>query len=188
MDSNSTPATLLMRLRQPGDQIAWGRFVQLYTPLLYHWANRWGLQNQDAADLLQEVFVKLVQKLPQFEYDREMSFRGWLKTIAHNKFMDFCRRRGVRATEEGSMGSIVAPHETDEMAAAEYRQHLVSRALELMKTEFPEKMWKACWEHVVEGRSAAEVAKQLGISEGTVYVAKSRIMFRLRQELQGLLE
>jgi RNA polymerase sigma-70 factor (ECF subfamily) len=57
-----------------------------------------------------------------------------------------------------------------------------------MQVEFPEKMWKACWEHVVVGRSVAEVAAELGIAEGTVYVAKSRIMSRLRQELEGLLE
>ncbi len=183
-----TSASLLGRLRQPGEQVAWGRFVQLYAPLLYAWAQRWGLQDQDAADLVQEVLVALVQKLPEFDYDPQRRFRGWLRTVAQNKWRDLVRRKGLRGSAEGSLADVAAPDENDELAEAEYRRHLVSRALQLMQAEFPEKMWKACWEHVVAGRPVAEVAAELGIAEGTVYVAKSRIMSRLRQELEGLLE
>ena len=71
---------------------------------------------------------------------------------------------------------------------AEYRRHLLHRALELMQVEFPLKTWKACWEHVVEGRPAAEVAAELDIGVGSVYVAKSRVIGRLRHELEGLFE
>jgi RNA polymerase sigma-70 factor (ECF subfamily) len=183
-----TSASLLGRLRQPGEQLAWDRFVQLYTPMLYCWAQRWGLQDQDAADLVQEVLVALVQKLPEFHYDPQRRFRAWLRTVALNKCRDFGRRRGLGGNAEGSLGDVPAPAEDDELAEAEYRRHLVSRALQLMQVEFSPKMWQACWEHVVMGRPVAEVAAELGISEGTVYVAKSRIMSRLRQELEGLLE
>jgi RNA polymerase sigma-70 factor (ECF subfamily) len=185
---DSTSPTLLGRLRQPGEQAAWGRFVELYTPLLLCWARRWGLQDQDASDVVQEVLVTLVKKLPEFQYDPQRSFRSWLRTVALNKCRDFVRRRGDRGSPEGSLCDVAAPEENDELAEAEYRQQLVSRALQLMQVEFPPKMWKACWEHVVAGRPVAEVAAELGISEGTVYVAKSRIMSRLRQELEGLLE
>lgn len=185
---DTTSPSLLIRLRQPAEQTAWSRFVQIYTPLLFDRARRWGLQDQDAADLVQDICVTLMQKLPGFQYDAQRGFRKWLYTIALNRFRDFCRRRSVRVAADGSLGDVVAPAESDELAEAEYRQHVVSRALHLMQAEFPPKMWKACWEHVVADRPVAEVAAELGISQGTVYVAKSRVMMRLRQELAGLLD
>ena len=84
-DIDTTPVSLLERVRQPGEQEAWARFVDLYTPMLHGWARRLGLQEPDAADLIQEVFVVLLQKLPGFTCDRERSFRGWLWTIVRNK-------------------------------------------------------------------------------------------------------
>ena len=78
-----TPASLLERLRQPGQDQAWARFVDLYTPLLFYWARRLGCQESEAADLVQEVLLLLVRKLPGFTYDQHKSFRGWLRTIAY---------------------------------------------------------------------------------------------------------
>src|SRR5690348_13054594 len=89
---HTTPVSLLERVRLPGEQQAWGRFVEIYTPLLYYWSRRMGLQESDAADLVQEVFAILVTKLPQFVYDRNKSFRGWLRTILQNKWRDKQRR------------------------------------------------------------------------------------------------
>ena len=88
-DGNSTSVTLLQRLRRAEDHLAWSRFVDIYTPLLYRWARRSGLADQDANDLLQEVFVVLLKKLPEFTYDPQKgSFRGWLRAIALNKFRE----------------------------------------------------------------------------------------------------
>jgi RNA polymerase sigma-70 factor (ECF subfamily) len=187
---NTTSVTLLERLRQPNEPDAWARFVKLYTPLLFYWARRLGLQDQDASDLVQEVFVTLVQKLPEFRYDRQKNFRSWLRTVMHNKWRDRGRRPAlaVGRGQEAALAERAAPDDPDAFGEAEYRQHLVQRALELMQAEFPPKMWQACWEHVVAGRPAAEVAAELGIAPGTVYVAKSRVMSRLRQELEGLLD
>src|SRR3984893_8062536 len=81
-----TPSSLLERLREPFEPEAWGRFVSLYTPLIYSWGRRVGLQEQDAADLVQEVFVTLLQVLPTFKYDRHRSFRRWLWTVTINKW------------------------------------------------------------------------------------------------------
>src|SRR5262245_34678554 len=168
---NTTNASLLVRLRQPGEQdTSWARFVQLYTPLLLFWAQRWGLPKHDAADLVQEVFVILVQKLPEFRYDARRGFRNWLRTVALHKWRDFLRRRARPGAAAGDLADLPAPPADDALDEVEYRQHLVRRALELMQAEFPPKMWKACWEHVVAGRPVAEVARELGISEGTVYV------------------
>jgi RNA polymerase sigma-70 factor, ECF subfamily len=185
-----TSASLLQRLRQPATADAWVRFVKLYTPLLFYWARRLDLGHQDAADLVQDVFATLVQKLPHFEYDRDKGFRNWLRTVLVNKWRDSCRRRApaTGGDADAALAELAAPPESDAFGEAEYRRHLVQRALELMQAEFPAKMWKACWEHLVHDRPAAEVAAELDIAVGTVYVAKSRVLSRLRQELEGLLE
>src|SRR4051794_22774844 len=91
-----TPVSLLERLRQPADQTAWGRFVDLYTPLLYYWARRRGLPSAEAADLVQDVFLVLVQKLPEFRYDRDKSFRNWLRTVMLNKWREGLRQRAAQ--------------------------------------------------------------------------------------------
>jgi RNA polymerase sigma-70 factor (ECF subfamily) len=185
---DSTCPSLLERLRQPSEQRAWERFVQLYTPLLFTWARRLGLPEHDAADLVQDVLVQLVRKLPEFTYDRHQSFRGWLWTVTLNKWRE--KRRRPRAPTDGQ-ADLNQVADSDPVAAfdeADYRRHVLSRALELMQAEFHPNTWKACWEHVVCGRPAAEVAAELGVSTGAVYVAKSRVLRRLRQELQGLLD
>jgi RNA polymerase sigma-70 factor (ECF subfamily) len=186
---NTTSASLLQRLRQPNQPDAWTRFVKLYTPLLLFWARRLGLQDADASDLLQDVFATLVRKLPEFRYDPQNSFRSWLRTVLLNRWRNRARQR-LPAPLEGdapALADLAAP-EDEAFGEAEYRQHLVARALQLMQAEFPPRMWKACWEHVVAGRPAVEVAAELGIAAGTVYVAKARILSRLREELEGLLD
>src|SRR3954463_2471431 len=95
-----TPAHLLDRLRRPADQEAWDRFVHLYTPLLFYWARRTGLQESDAADLVQDVFKILLRKLPEFTYDQQGSFRGWLRTILLNQWRSEARRRVERSLPE----------------------------------------------------------------------------------------
>jgi RNA polymerase sigma-70 factor (ECF subfamily) len=148
------------------------------------------LQPADAADLVQEVFTLLVQKMPEFTYDRGKSFRSWLRIITLNKWRDRCRRLAVRPHEVADsqlLNAAVAAAEGS-LAETEYRQHLVARALELMQAEFQPTTWQACWEFVVVGRPAAEVGQQLGISENAVLLAKSRVLRRLRQELEGLLD
>jgi RNA polymerase sigma-70 factor (ECF subfamily) len=186
----TTRVSLLERLRQPGDQQAWKRFAELYTPLLYYWARHLGLQRQDAADLVQDVFAILIQKLPEFTYDQNKSFRSWLKTVLLNKWRDHCRKRNEAplAAEDSAWDELVTPDRINELDEADYRQNLLQRALEVMKAEFQPTTWKACWEYVIAGRPAAEVAAELGISVGAVYIAKSRVLSRLRQELKGLLD
>lgn len=187
---HTTSASLLERLRLPKEQAAWSRFVELYTPLLFYWSRRVGLSDDDAADVVQEVFVVLLQKLPEFSYDRQRSFRGWLRTVLLNKCRDRKRRRGVLPMTDGSDVLANVPDDTESVALedAEYNRHVVARAMQLMQRDFEPTTWKACWELVVSGRPAAEVAQELGIREGTVYSAKCRVLQRLRQELAGLLE
>lgn len=177
-------------MRSPGEQLAWGRFVEMYTPLLYFWSCRMGLQESDAADLVQEVFAVLVAKLPGFVYDRNKSFRGWLRTILYNKWRDKQRRAAAEPRLQGNsaLADLASPVEADPFWEIEYRQQLVARALDLMQCEFQPATWRACWEVVVSGRPAAEIAKELEITVDSVYAAKSRVLRRLRKELEGLLD
>jgi RNA polymerase sigma-70 factor (ECF subfamily) len=186
----TTSPSLLERLRGPNDPAAWGRFVDLYTPLLYQWARRAGLQGADASDLVQEVFVVLVRHMPVFVYAPNKSFRSWLRTVTLNKWRERQRRlpEPTLGSSDPSLIDLPAPEDPATFEETEYRQHLARRALQLMQTEFAATTWKACWEVVVAGRRAAEVAAELGISVDSVYTARSRVLRRLRQELSGLLD
>jgi RNA polymerase sigma-70 factor (ECF subfamily) len=186
----STSLTLLERLRQPAcRQEDWARFVRLYTPLLYYWARRAGLQESDAADLVQEVFTLLLEKLPSFRKDGTGSFRSWLRTVTLNKWRERNRRAALPVTEaDHTLAGLATPDPLEEHWEADYRQHLVGEALRLMRAEFHPTTWQACWEHVVSGKSAAEVANELGLTPGAVRAAKFRVLSRLRQELTGLLD
>ena len=187
---DQTPVSLLDQVRNLADEAAWKRFVQLYTPLLYHWARRLGLKAPDAADLVQDVFAVLVRKLPTFRYDPHKSFRGWLRIVALNKRRDNCRVRLLSPKEEnnGAAAERTGPDDAIAFEEADYHKYLSIRALKLMQAEFRPTTWKACWEHVVAGRAAAEVAAQLGITVNAVYLAKSHVLARLRQEMAGLLD
>ncbi|MCC7420852.1 MAG: sigma-70 family RNA polymerase sigma factor [Planctomycetaceae bacterium] len=185
----TTSIHLLERMTQPDDQPAWERFVSLYSPLIFRWGITAGLCSDEAFDLVQDVFVVLVQELPSFRYDPERGkFRSWLKALATRQLSTFRSRRTREA------GLIGAQHDlADSTADAalweedEYREYLVRRALAIMQSDFEELTWRACWLHTVSGRTAAEVGRELGMTEGAVYVAKGRVLRRLREELNGLL-
>lgn len=183
---HTTPLSLLQRLRDPGERQAWGTFVELYAPLLFVWSRRWGLQDSDAADLVQDVLMLLYRKLPEFEYDRAGSFRGWLRTVLHNKWRD--RRRRTIPEPAGDQVEPVVEPSWAEQEEQEYRQHLLRVMLKKLRSEFPATMWAAFEGYVLESRPPAEVAARLQISPATVYAVKSKVFQRLRQELAGMLE
>lgn len=187
---DSTSVSLLRRLREPAADTAWKRFVELYAPLIFHWGRQQGLDTTDAADLVQEVLAILVVKLPLFEHDPTRRFRGWLRTVTVNKARDFQRRESARpATRyDEAIQSVLATEPIDLFDEVEYRNYLVGRALDLMRAEFQDRTWQACWLHVAEGRPAAEVGQKLGLTANAVHIAKYRVLRRLRQELEGLLE
>jgi RNA polymerase sigma-70 factor (ECF subfamily) len=187
---HTTSASLLERLRRPEDREAWAQFVRLYTPLLYYWARRVGLQQHDAADLVQDVFAVLFQKLPEFTYDRGRNFRSWLRTVTLNRWRSDRRRQAGqrRADPDAHMSDLAAPDGLEVFEENEYRRQVVGRALELIECDFQPVTWKAFWEFVVVGRPAAQVAAELGLTQGAVRAAKFRIMCRLQEELAGLVD
>lgn len=186
---STTSPTLLDRLRQRHAKDAWEHFVELYTPMLLAWCRRLGLADADAADLTQSVFVILCERLPEFRYDPQRSFRSWLKTILLNTWRNQLRSRRARPSHGGD--ALVDIEDTDprlDLDEAEYRAVLVRRALTLMQERFEPATWQACWKFVVDGRPADEVARETGLSTNAVYLAKSRVLRQLRHELQGFLD
>src|SRR6516162_6743818 len=103
---HTTSASLLERLKQPAAQESWTRFVDLYTPLLFYWGRRLGLQETDAADLVQDVFALLVKKLPRFNYQRDLSFRGWLRTVMYNEWR---KKRAERLVTDAALSRMADP-------------------------------------------------------------------------------
>lgn len=185
---DSTSPSLLVRLRVPTDAAAWERFVELYTPLLMRWCKRFGMTESDAADATQDVLLQAIRTLPSFEYDRTRSFRAWLKTVLANVWRKQQRGRLRGRSPDGDADLAESPPAGDPFDEVEHRSYLVRRALKIAEQDFEPTTWKACVEFVMQGRPAADVARDLGISANAVYLAKSRVMRHLRVELDGLLD
>ena len=185
---NSTSESLLQRLRFGADPGAWRQFTDLYTPLLYYWLRKKHLSETDAADVVQDVFCLLLKKLPEFEYDKAGTFRGWLRTVALNKLNEMRRRKQLPMEGELSESDAVAAPEDNHFWEVEYRLQLVDRATEMIRDEFSPQAWDLYREYVKAGREPDEVASQFGVKVAEVYRAKSRIVQRLRVLLDGALD
>jgi RNA polymerase sigma-70 factor (ECF subfamily) len=182
MEASGTSSSLLDRVRAD-EAGAWDRLVALYAPLLYHWCRRWKLQEEDLADVFQEVFKTLVVRIADFRRDRRGdTFRGWLFTITRSKVHDHFRKRGREVGGGEALLEVPAPENVEE-ADPDVLRALFLRGLELIRGEFEERTWRAFWGTAVDGRSAGEVAAELSMSPGAVRVAKSRVLSRLREEL-----
>src|SRR5262249_11939773 len=157
-------------------------------------ARKRGLQDADAADLMQEVLRSIASSVHRLDYDAARgTFRGWLFTVTRNKVFNFLESRGRRV--QGSGGSRVQqrPGQRADIGEgtsgeweADYQRSLVAQATERIKGEFQAATWSAFLQTAMEGRTPAQVAAQVGLSVGAVYVAKSRVIARLRQEIERL--
>lgn len=187
---HKTSPTLLERLRHGGDPAAWQRFVKLYTPLLYYWSRRHGLQSADADELLQEVFRTLLIKLPRFQYDPQGSFRSWLRTVTTNTLQALRRRKMERPVGGDGVGwdEIPQAESPESLGETEYREYIAVRTLDLIQVEFASSTWQAFWETTVQDRPVAEVAIEFGMTPNAVHIARCRVIRRLREELRGLLD
>ncbi len=186
---HDTPATLLHRLCEEPASGDWERFVRLFTPLLRRWAMRFGVSDSSIEDLLQELFVVLIQKLPEFRYDPSRSFRAWLWTVFRHSTVAWQQRqsrRGLLLEELESSEKFSTPDSILEATEAEYRRYLLSRIVQIVQTDFPETTWRIFQQVVIAGRPGAEVAREFGVTVNAVYLTRSRILARLREELAGL--
>lgn len=188
MAVSSTSISLLQRLRSGVDQAAWRQFTDLYTPLLYYWLKKRGLAEADTADLIQEVFLLLMKKLPEFQYDQGKTFRGWLRTVTLNKLNEQHRRKQLPINAGLSGVESFAIPEDDEFWEVEYKRQLLEQAENSIEPEFSQQTWEIYREYVKRDRPPKEVALQFGVKEYEVYRAKSQILQRLRVFLEGMLE
>jgi RNA polymerase sigma-70 factor (ECF subfamily) len=189
VDVPLTRPSLLMRLRDAGDQEAWADFVRLYAPAIYRFARRKGLQDADAADLTQEVLRSVSGSIGRLDFDRRQGmFRSWLFTLAHRRLCDWCisRQRREQGSGDSAMLDVLnaQPDRADEQHwEQDLEREMFARAAEKIRGAFSETTWQAFWQTAVEGKSGKEVAQALGISVGAVYLAKSRVMVRLKEQL-----
>jgi RNA polymerase sigma-70 factor (ECF subfamily) len=176
--------TLLVRLRRNRSQKDWERFYDLYNPLLQFWALKLTSPNE-ADDLVQDVFLLVMKKLPSFAGSEDRSFLAWLRAVMVNRWRDLGRRVVSRrcVSDTAALDEAVVDDELGEMAATEERDLLIRRALQVMQSDFEPTTWQACWEAVACDRPAAEVAAELGVSVDVVYSASYRVIRRLRSEL-----
>jgi RNA polymerase sigma-70 factor (ECF subfamily) len=167
----------------------------LYAGLVYYWCRSAGLSPEDAEDVGQQVFLSVSRGIASFRRDRpDDSFRGWLRVITRSRIADHFRNNSVREIafggEQRLTDSVASPMSDSDCIEQRAREDtiLFDQALKLMRNEFSEKDCQAFLQVVIEGLSVAEVAGQLGVSANTIYIAKSRILKRLRSEFGDLLD
>ena len=194
-DSVRTRRSLLIRIRDCQDGEAWSDFVDIYTPLIYGYARKHGLQDADAADLTQDVLRAVAGSVRRFDYDSEKgSFRGWFLGVVRNKLRDFAKRNeeAVKGTGDTAVQGILEQHveqgDEDEQWKRQYEQRLFAFAGEQIRNEVQGNTWQAFLQTAVEGKSGKEVAAELGMSVAAVYLAKSRVMARLKDRVRELKE
>ena len=177
------------------EKTAWDRLVHLYTPLVFSWGRREGLSEADALDVGQDVFLAVWRNIQTFRRDRPHdSFRGWLRVITHNKIVDLRRKRGQEALG-GSEALTLAQQVPDTASSDADRARdraeaslIYHRAMALIQKEFEATTWRAFEAVVLNGQTTAETAAKLAVSKNVVYLAKSRVLKRLREEFDGLIE
>ena len=188
-----TQPSLLIRLKDARDREAWERFVDLYAPLVFGFVRKRGLQEADASDLTQDVLRQVAASAKSLVYDpRRGSFRAWLFTVVRNRLTDHFRAAQRRESASGDSSQwqavlerFVTPDDSAEWDA-EYERQLFHFAARLVRGDFSEVTWQAFWQTAVEGRDGKGVGGELGLTTAAVYLAKGRVMTRLKEQIQIL--
>lgn len=190
-----TSMSLLGRMKA-NDEDAWRQVVHLYGPLVERWCRRYGLSEEDTADVFQETFRTVSRHIKDFSPARSVaSFRSWLKTIVRTRTIDFLRKANRNVDGAGGteahlrISNLADPLSEDSDEETEADDALVvRRAMDMIKGEFDPRNWEAFEEVALKGRSATEVAEEHGVAPQTVRQANYRIRRRLRLILEDLVE
>lgn len=189
-DVPATQPSLLVRVRDAADDRAWSQFVDIYAPLIYEFARKRGLQDADAADLTQEVLSALARGIQRFEYDpKRGTFRAWLFTVVVNKFRTMRTRQQKQQHGSGDSAAlqliqeVPAPSDSQEWDE-EFEQRLFAWAAQQVRATVEPSTWDAFWQTAVLGDRPIDAAEKLGLTVAAVYMAKSRVIARLRETIQ----
>lgn len=190
-DLPQTRPSLLLRLQGTRDELAWSEFLAIYEPLILRLMRLRGLQDSDARDATQQVLMRISSAISRYEPDgAEASFRRWLSKVARNVVVTFLTKREKWPTSfdehalDGLQVSSANRGEDSELFDREYQKQVLAWALQHVRSEFRESTWLAFVETCINGRPIAEVAKELEMSPGSVYVSRSRLMARLRTKVE----
>jgi RNA polymerase sigma-70 factor (ECF subfamily) len=195
-DGPATRLSLLVRLRDARDDGAWAQFVDVYAPLVFGFARRHGLQDADAADLTQDVLQAVSRGIRRLDYDpRRGTFRGWLFTVVRNKLRNFLAvqnrpGRGTGDTDAQHRLQELPAREEDEAAwwDQEYERRVFAWAAEQVRGAFQDSTWQAFWQTAIEGKTGPQAARSLRMSVAAVYLAKGRVMARLKELIRETLD
>ena len=186
-----TRVSLILRLQQQEDVEAWEEFVEIYQPLVYRLAIRKGLQPADALDTTQEVLTRVAKAINRWNPDPEKgTFRGWLSTITRNLVVEFLRVKNRRplTSDNSAIDEFIrsAPDKSQESLAFELeeKRQIFAWAAEKIRGEFKPGTWQAFWKTAVENVPVAAVAAKLEMTKGAVYIARSRVMAKLKSQIQ----
>jgi RNA polymerase sigma-70 factor (ECF subfamily) len=189
---NLTRPSLLLRIRDTQDVEAWKTFVTIYAPLILGYCRSRGLQGADADDVTQEVFTKISRTIANFQYEPARGrFRDWLGTVTHGELCRFMNRvqragRGTGTTEVHMRLNQFGSETPGTEWSDQFQAHVLATALEQIRPQFEPQTWRAfelVWLHE---RPSAEAAEQLGLPLETIYVAKSRVLKRLKEKVLEL--
>lgn len=188
-ENQETNDSLLARIREPRDRGAWEEMVEVYRPLIYRVARRRGLQDADAQNVAQEVLQKVAAAVHNWDEKPAGGFRRWLSTVAKHAAIDWLRKVRPDEPTGGTSAQLVlqeveSAHDAEDEVRTELERESFRRAARRIRDEFEHTTWVAFWETMVQGRRSTEVAKDLGKSLGAVYTARSRVMRRLKQEVE----
>jgi RNA polymerase sigma-70 factor (ECF subfamily) len=189
-----TRPSLIARLGDPADRAAWQEFVELYGSLVYGFARQRGFQDADAADLTQDVFLTVARSAGRWRFDRRRgSFRNWLYGITRHRIAKFRERRRSQPVGDGGTDAVLRlaeePAPAPDEAAAwqdEFQRRLFRLAADQVRDSCAPATWEAFRLTAVEGRSGADVAAEVGLSVGAVYVARSRVLARITERIRRL--
>ena len=184
-----TSHSLIERVHDPANGAAWAEFLGIYHPVVYRMARRRGLQDADAQDVVQQVFAAIARSIDTWQSGTDRPpFRAWLTTVARNAITNALTRR-PRDRAAGSTSVVQQLHEipasedTTSEIIRESRREIVYWAAKQIRKEFTEQTWEIFWKTSIDGIAVAEVSASTGRSVGAIYVARHRVLTRLKEKV-----
>jgi RNA polymerase sigma-70 factor (ECF subfamily) len=173
-------SSLLEGLRNRREE-AWKRFLDLYGPLVYSWCrSRWRLRPEAAADVLQDVAKRVLESIADYDGG---NFVAWLQKVTQTQAVNHLRRNPILVKLPDDPADDAKRPPSPAESGPEQLSGVLGRVVEKVRSRCDSGTWKAFWEVVVKGRTPADVARDLGVPANTVYLARCRILYRIRKEL-----